>query len=370
MSYKKDKKYKEALKLFYGANRYILNNRMLPGTPTLPSIVECLVTFTNTSYPELPVKLPKYIVNFKWAYITLPTVTGTYEDEYNLYTPVRWSIGDFNTNVLLKNSVKANLEFDVEPKTTTRTLSFTNTTYPQFIVDLPDPITAEIGDSVILPSVSGYFEDEENLYIPSSWDIGSFGDSYTITGNTTSNLEWKVEHIAGFICGSITEDTFNGVSSKPSKPLQLGDVDIISVYLSDETTPISGSVSVGNVSIDNINLLRSIIPPFGDIHEYIPPQGSPICGSMGLDYSESVVDFLPERMDRGGVEFTGELRESIIPESGVVIPYVAKYSYIVLDKDTGKPKLLNTDTGIEYADAEFVSLQDDPLLIIEEEEEI
>ena len=96
----------------------------------------------------------------------------------------------------------------------------------------------------------------------------------------------------------------------------------------------------------------------------------PLCGSMGADYSESVMFPVPERMERGGIGFTGLLRENVIPESGVVEPYTAIYSYLVLDKDTGKPKYLNTDTGIGYAYAEFVSLQDDPLLIIEEEEEI
>jgi hypothetical protein len=44
----------------------------------------------------------------------------------------------------------------------------------------------------------------------------------------------------------------------------------------------------------------------------------PIGGSMGVNYSESVMGYLPKRMERGFISFTGELRESIIPSSGVV----------------------------------------------------
>lgn len=44
----------------------------------------------------------------------------------------------------------------------------------------------------------------------------------------------------------------------------------------------------------------------------------PLCGSMGADYSESVMGYPAERMERGGIGFTGLLRENVIPEGGVV----------------------------------------------------
>lgn len=49
-----------------------------------------------------------------------------------------------------------------------------------------------------------------------------------------------------------------------------------------------------------------------------PVYGEPICGSMGVDYSESVLGTPIVRMERGGIGFTGILRENIIPSSGVV----------------------------------------------------
>lgn len=44
----------------------------------------------------------------------------------------------------------------------------------------------------------------------------------------------------------------------------------------------------------------------------------PLGGSMGADYSESMMGYPAERMERGGIGFTGSLRENFIPESGVV----------------------------------------------------
>ncbi len=82
-----------------------------------------------------------------------------------------------------------------------------------------------------------------------------------------------------------------------------------------------------------------------------PVTGNAICGSIGADYSESVLgevseriercgiaftgllreNVIPEsgRMERGGIGFTGLLRENFIPESGVVEEYVAPSMYDV-----------------------------------------
>lgn len=49
-----------------------------------------------------------------------------------------------------------------------------------------------------------------------------------------------------------------------------------------------------------------------------PAETFPIGGSMGADYSESMTATIAERMERGGIGFTGLLREDFIPESGVV----------------------------------------------------
>lgn len=136
-----------------------------------------------------------------------------------------------------------------------------------------------------------------------------------------------------------------------------------------------------------------------------PVTASPLCGSMGLDYSEEIVvelsdsvknetlefdtelrdiklNKIPERIEDETIEFTTELRGSLLPESGTVEQYIEKYSYIVLSDDTGEliynntytdieyagvDTLLLKDTDIEYAGVDTLLLQDDKLLVIEEE---
>lgn len=164
------------------------------GIPILPNIEECVLTFTNTTYSSLHIKLPNPIIDIAGTQIKLPTMSGQYEDEYNFYTPLRWSVGDFGQVIKLKrHNFTANLEFTVVPKIVTYTIDFTNTTYPQFHVTLPEALIVPEGDSAILPSVTGTFEDEEYLYTPQEWSIGNFGDTYTPSANVTTNLIWDVQ---------------------------------------------------------------------------------------------------------------------------------------------------------------------------------
>lgn len=185
-------RYKKAMFLFCMC-RYIRNNTFLPGIPTLPDIVECTVSFTNTTYPDLDIHLPDTVIGISGTDIVLPTISGEYEDTYNYYTPLEWSVGSFGEIItLFDEDITANLIFSVVPKGNTYTLSFTNTTYPQFDVSLPEDIIVLEGDSVTLPSVTGTFEDENNTYTPQEWNIGSFGESYTPSSSITTNLVWNV----------------------------------------------------------------------------------------------------------------------------------------------------------------------------------
>lgn len=59
-----------------------------------------------------------------------------------------------------------------------------------------------------------------------------------------------------------------------------------------------------------------------------PVYGEPICGSLGYDYSESVLGTPIVRMERGGIGFTGLLRENVIPASGVVEEYVERFDVV------------------------------------------
>lgn len=89
----------------------------------------------------------------------------------------------------------ANLVWHSEAKIIEHTITFTNTTHPEFEVEFPESITVEDGESVALPSVSGSFEDSGYEYTPLEWSIGSFGESFTPTEDVTANLVWKVEEI-------------------------------------------------------------------------------------------------------------------------------------------------------------------------------
>lgn len=74
----------------------------------------------------------------------------------------------------------------------THTITFTNTTYSQFDFEFPESMTVEEGKSVELPYASGRFEDDDNVYVPESWDIGEnigeFGQTITPMQDITANL--------------------------------------------------------------------------------------------------------------------------------------------------------------------------------------
>ena len=82
----KDKNWEIANQLFVmDRSSYITVYRPQPGIPTLPDIVECTITFTNTSYPDLPVSLPESITDISGAVIVLPTVKGEYEEYWSIW---------------------------------------------------------------------------------------------------------------------------------------------------------------------------------------------------------------------------------------------------------------------------------------------
>jgi len=75
------------------------------------------------------------------------------------------------------------------------TITFTNTTHGEFDIDLPLPINVPDGENILLPSVSGQFEDEDYIYTPSQWDIGEFGESIYPIQDMTADLMWNREEI-------------------------------------------------------------------------------------------------------------------------------------------------------------------------------
>jgi hypothetical protein len=69
-----------------------------------------------------------------------------------------------------------------------RVLSFVNTQLPDIIIDLPQSIIAESGSIITLPTMSGEYESDGKTWKPSAWDIGAFGDSYTLNADTVAHL--------------------------------------------------------------------------------------------------------------------------------------------------------------------------------------
>lgn len=242
------KKYKEALLLFYGGGRFILNNRFLPGIPTLPDIQEYTITFTNLDYPDLPIDIPEPITDISGTVVTLPTISGEYEDVYNYYTPESWSIGSFGSEIELSDNLTANLIFNVVPKVVTYIVSFENTTYPDFDVSIPDSIIVPEGDSITLPSVSGEYEDEEYTYTPLKWSIGEFGEVITPDSNLTGDLVWNVvpvqqENVIGGLISETESIDWKSISV-------LGNMEVDNVNLYSEIT------QLGTLSVDNIALTQ------------------------------------------------------------------------------------------------------------------
>lgn len=256
------KKYKEALLLFYGGGRYILNNRFLPGIPTLPDIQEYTITFTNLDYPDLPISLPDPITDISGTVVTLPTISGEYEDVYNYYTPESWSIGSFGSEIELSDNLIANLIFNVVPKVVTYTVSFENTTYPDFDVSIPDSIIVPEGDSITLPSVSGEYEDEEYTYTPLKWSIGEFGEVIIPDSNLTADLVWNVEPIQTYnIIGGLISET---------ESIDWLSLDVLGNMNVDNVNLYSDIYQFGTVCVDNIALTQDFYMLGKLMHDYDP----------------------------------------------------------------------------------------------------
>ena len=69
------------------------------------------------------------------------------------------------------------------------TLSFTNTSHPELPIELPAQISAHIGDSVILPDLTGtYVDSNYHKYSTVAWDIGNFNAAITLERDTSTDL--------------------------------------------------------------------------------------------------------------------------------------------------------------------------------------
>ena len=157
-----------------------------------PSVVydgSFVLSFMNTEHPDFPVELPDDIIADKNSYVKLPFVSGQHTEDDETWAPYAWDIGEFGQSVRMDSDKVANLLWKEQ-----FSILFMNTTYPQFDVDLPEQMVVNEGSSIMLPSVSGQFVEDDYVYTPSGWDIGTFGSEFTPTENTTAILLWHVEY--------------------------------------------------------------------------------------------------------------------------------------------------------------------------------
>jgi hypothetical protein len=71
------------------------------------------------------------------------------------------------------------------------TLSFANTQLPDITITMPADETGYKGTSIALPTMSGEYESGGKTWKPSAWDIGAFGSSYSLTGDTVAHLVFE-----------------------------------------------------------------------------------------------------------------------------------------------------------------------------------
>lgn len=70
------------------------------------------------------------------------------------------------------------------------TVTFTNNEHPEFNVEFPSSISITTNHRISLPEVTGEFEDADYIWTPNAWTIGSFGESYRVDENITTDLVW------------------------------------------------------------------------------------------------------------------------------------------------------------------------------------
>lgn len=217
------------------------------------------LSFTNNEHPDFEVELPDDIVSEANTIIKLPSVYAKEIVDDETWVPFAWDIGAFGQSVYMNENKVANLLWKVGEFVT---LSFENVTYPQFDVELPEPMLVESGTNVTLPSVYGEFVEDDVTYIPENWDIGGFGESVTLELDTTAILLWRTVEPVGPVYPQ-GQFTYGEMQTNPNKQVELNAIS----FDSDEDALM---VKTGNAR-DFINL------------EFIPDAGMDfIMGLNGL----------------------------------------------------------------------------------------
>ena len=67
-------------------------------------------------------------------------------------------------------------------------LSYANTQLPDVQIELPINEVGTYGTQITLPTIDGEYESGGKTWKPSAWDIGAFGDSYTLNVDVVAHL--------------------------------------------------------------------------------------------------------------------------------------------------------------------------------------
>lgn len=254
--------------------------------------VKVTLSFVNAYYQTLEIPLPGPKIADNSDLVTLPLVTGEYEDEEHIkYTPYAWDIGQFGQEYVLRTDTTANILCEKMKVT----LSFTNNSHRELEIPLPGIIERHYGDTVILPRMRGVYRDEDNHpWIPLKWSLDEFDRLYTITESTSTDLVWQplseIPEIA--LCGSMPSDS--GSSAETSDYIVLVAVgsmkldlpDWPSTYLTDNYEVYSGQIEVWDS-----HYVQPIEPDF-EKNSYITSDQM-ICGTIrkwGVN-DNSYIDF-------------------------------------------------------------------------------
>lgn len=221
-----------------------------------------------------------------------------------------------DTQPLKAGIASINYENDAvcEPAIVTYTLSFVNTQLPDITITMPPNETGPSGTVVTLPTMSGEYESGGKTWTPSTWDIGAFGSSYTITADTIAHLVFVEVPAYTFI---ISDAVTGEILAKFSEELIVEPLG--NVIMQDEsiiigiphTVPIQTFWFTANGQNEQDN---SLLPSFGyDIDLYnadgTRASGAQYDGAYPLTYMKSDGNMFASGDDRiiinGGVDLLG-----------------------------------------------------------------
>ena len=192
------------------------------------------LSFTNSTHPEFSVELPSSITEYRGTTITLPTVEAVFPVGPTDWRTVGWDIGDFGDDFVLSEDTVADLQWTNQE--ILYDVSFTNTTKPQFNVQLPETREVARNNTIVLPTVYGVWYEDVYEWRPSAWDIGAFGDEITVSSNINANLVWESKEVTVYPQGELIS---GDMQIDPSIITRLSAVDIggIGIGVMDSSGP-------------------------------------------------------------------------------------------------------------------------------------